>query len=385
MFRTMWKLIRNTLIFIGVLLSFITLMEVLRAYQTLRDVHPWLGYGFALIVIGGLIWIIAYYWIAIGSQPRVLTPPKIVDFETASPRQIRRYALYLCRYLKRLSINPNLEETQRQSALAARSRLSERLAQSPDRETLLTAVHEVEQNAVRPLLTSIDRKASKHVRDCMRDVMIAVTLSPYRSVDLAIVVYRNIRMVVDLIRMYNARPALKEQLLIFYDIFSIVATVNYIHLGRNLIQSLGSKVPGVGRFLDEIAQGIGAGFMTTITGHAAMQRCRAFAGWNPKKERDNLLAHIGDFYTDVRDIFFKDVWGTVIQGSGQVLDSAREAVSAAIDETGEALNRMVRVPVVLAAEAGNTGTRLVKNTVRSVTSMLTQPFQRKQKAPSDDR
>jgi len=215
----------------------------------------------------------------------------------------------------------------------------------------------------------------------MRDIMIAVTLSPYHSVDLAIVIYRNIRMVIDLIRMYNARPALKEQILIFYDIFSIIATINYIHLGRNLIQSLGSKVPGVGRFIDEIAQGIGAGFMTTITGHAAMQRCRAFAGWNQKREHDDLLAHIGDFYADVRDIFFKDVWGSVLQTSGQALGSAREAVSAALDETGEALNRMIRMPVTLATEAGTTGSRLVMRSVQSVMSMLTRPFRGNTKEP----
>lgn len=377
MLWSMWKLIRNTLIFVGVLLSFIALMEILRAYQTLHGIHPWLGYAFALIAAGGIIWMIVYYWIVVGSQPRVLTPPKITDFESASLRQIRKYALYLTRYLKRLSINPNLDETQQESARQARNTLDGLLVKSPNSETLLAAVHEIEQNTIRPLLRSIDRKASRHVRDCMRDVMIAVTLSPYRSVDLAVVVYRNVRMVIDLIRMYNTRPAVKEQLLIFYDIFSIIATVNYIHLGRNLIQSLGSKVPGVGRFLDEIAQGIGAGFMTTITGHAAMQRCRAFDGWNARKERDNLLAHIGDFYADVRDIFFKDVWGSVIQTSGQALGSAREAVWSAIDETGQTLNKMVRMPVTIATGAGNHGTRFVRRSVQSVGTILTRPFRKK--------
>lgn len=376
MLWSMWKLIRNTLIFIGILLSFIAMMEIIRAFQTLHDVHPWLGYAFSLIVIGGIIGMIIYYWIVIGSQPRVLTPPKILDFESASLRQIRRYALYLGRYLKRLSMNPNLDASQQDSARKARNDLDALLTSSPAGETLLAAVHETEQAVIRPLLKSIDRKASKHIRDCMRDVMIAVTLSPYRSADLFIVVYRNIRMVIDLIRMYNARPAVKEQILIFYDIFSIIATVNYIHLGRNLIQSLGSRVPGVGRFLDEIAQGIGAGFMTTVTGHAAMQRCRAFDGWNSKQERDNLLAHIGDFYADVRDIFFKDVWGSVIQTSGQALGSAKDAVSSAIDETGQTLNKIIRVPVTMVTEAGNTSTRLVKNSVRSVNSILAWPFRR---------
>ena len=374
----MWKLIRNTLVFVGVMLSFIALMELLRAYQTLHDIHPWLGYLFALIAVGGILWMIGYYWMIISSQPRALTPPKIEDFETASLRQIRRFGLYLCRYLKRLSDNPNLEAEQQEQARKARVELDELLTQSPDSQTLLEAVQRTEQETIRPLLKVIDEKASRHVRNCMRDVMIAVTLSPYRSVDLLLVVYRNFRMVVDLIKMYNSRPAFKEQCLIFYDIFCIIATVNYIHLGRNLIQSLGSKVPGIGRFLDEIAQGIGAGFMTTITGHAAMQRCRAFDGWNQKKERDNLLAHVGDFYGDVRDIFFKDVWGSVINTSGQALSTAKEAVSSAIDETGQTLNKVIHVPVNFAVEAGNTGGRFVKNSVKGIGTFLSKPFRKKE-------
>ncbi len=45
------------------------------------------------------------------------------------------------------------------------------------------------------------------------------------------------------------------------DIINIIATVNYINMGKNLIEHLGSKVPGIGRFIDDIAQGIGAGFL----------------------------------------------------------------------------------------------------------------------------
>jgi len=353
MLKATWRLIRFTLIVAGVLLSFIAFMEIVRAYQTLRDLHPVVGYLFALLIAAGLIGLVVYYWKTIGSRPRVLIPPKIENFEAANTRQLRKYGRYLGRYLYRLSLNLNLSEDHRRQAIEGRKKILAAMESVPKKEALLALIHEMENQTVRPLLKEIDQKANKHVRDSMRDVMVFVTLSPYKSIDLAIVIYRNIRMVVDLIKMYNARPALKEQVGIFCDIFTIVATVNYIHLGRNLFESLGSRVPGVGRFLDDIAQGIGAGFLTTVTGHAAMQRCRAFAGWNPKQARDSVLSHLGDFYGDVRDVFFKDVWGMVSHCSGEALSSAKGAVATAIDETGRQIGKWIRVPVDLAVGTGN--------------------------------
>jgi len=363
MLKTAWRMIRLGLIVFGVMLCFIALMEIIQAYQALRQVHPAVGYLFLLIIAGGLVWLAVYYWKTIGSRPRALATPRIEDFDKATVRQLRRYCLYLSRYLERLSRNPNLPDLRRQEAEQSRSAILSSLETGLKKEELLALIQRIEETAVGPLLAEIDEKAGKHVRDSMRDVMIFVTLSPYKSIDLAVVIYRNVRMVTDLVKMYNARPALREQLAIFYDIFTIVATVNYIHLGRNLFNSLGSKIPGVGRFLDDIAQGIGAGFLTTITGHAAMQRCRAFTGWNPKQARDSVLSHLGDFYGDVRDVFFKDVWGMVSQTSGQALASAKGAVATAIDETGQQIGKWIRVPAELTVEAG-----------KSVTDWFTRPF-----------
>lgn len=353
MLKATWKLIRFTLFVIGILLSFIAFMEVVRAYQTLREIHPVVGYLFAAVVAVAVLGLVLYYWKSIGSRPRVLTAPEIADFENASARQLRKYGRYLSRYLHRLGLNPNLSQEQQKQADEAMKKVLDALESGSNKERMLSLIQEIEEGTIRPLLKEIDQKANKHVRDSMRDVMIFVTLSPYKSIDLAVVVYRNTRMVIDVIKMYNARPALKEQFRIFCDIFTIVATVNYIHLGRNLFESLGSRVPGVGRFLDDIAQGIGAGFLTTVTGHAAMQRCRAFAGWNPKQARESVLSHLGDFYGDVRDVFFKDVWGMVSHCSGEALSSARGAVATAIDETGQQIGKWVRVPVDLAIGAGN--------------------------------
>ncbi|MHC5162350.1 MAG: DUF697 domain-containing protein, partial [Planctomycetota bacterium] len=309
MLKTIWKLIRTTVIVIGVLLTFFAVLEVLRAYQILREMHPVAGYAFLAIIAGVLGWLVVYVWGNMAVFPKALKPPRIDDVQAATDRQLKKYVQYLKRFLQRLIANPNLSDDDRSQITHALSQLESQSA--ADRSAVLNLITAIEENHIKPVLKTLDAAAAKQVRDSMRDIMVGVTLSPYKSADLLIVLYRNLVMVVRIVRVYRVRPALSEQLGIFSDIINVIATVNYINMGKNLIEGLGSKVPGIGRFVDDIAQGIGAGFMTTITGHAAMDRCRSFRGWNEVEAKKHLLSHVGDFYNDVKDIFFKDVWSGV--------------------------------------------------------------------------
>ncbi|MHC5096778.1 MAG: DUF697 domain-containing protein [Planctomycetota bacterium] len=179
-----------------------------------------------------------------------------------------------------------------------------------------------------------------------------------------------------------------EQLRIFSDIINVIATVNYINMGKNLIEGIASRVPGIGRFVDDIAQGIGAGFMTTITGHAAMDRCRSFRGWNEAEAKKHLLSHVGDFYNDVKDIFFKDVWAGVRGRAGVAATDAGDKVADAIDETGSLLDSFVKAPVKIVSTAGQTVYDVSANSTKAVYKtgskgisllgdILTKPFKKK--------
>lgn len=381
MLKTVWKLIRTAVIVIGVLLSFFAVLEVLRAYQTLYNFHPVAAYLFAAVIIGLLVWLVVYVWGNLAVFPRPLNPPKIPDCAAATDRKLKKYLRYLKRFLLRLQSNPNLSEDRAQIAEAL-EKLETR--SGFDRQECLLLIESVENNTIKPALKKLDLQASKQVRDSMRDIMVGVTLSPYKSADLLIVLYRDLVMVVRIVRVYRVRPALSEQLRIFSDIINVIATVNYINMGRNLIEALASRVPGIGRFVDDIAQGIGAGFMTTITGHAAMDRCRAFRGWNEAEAKRHLLSHVGDFYSDVKDIFFKDVWGGIRGRAGTTTPDAGEKVADAIDETGSLLDTFVRTPVRAVGTAGQAvvdtttySINVVTKTLKKTASLLTKPFRRK--------
>jgi uncharacterized membrane protein YcjF (UPF0283 family) len=376
MLKTAWKLLRTAIIVIGVLLSFFAVLEVLRAYQTLYVFHPWAAYVFLAVVLGLLVWLAAYVWLNLAAFPRPLNPPRIADVQNATDRQLKKYLRYLRRFLLRLSANGLLNESRRAALTEAAARLE--MSPPADRPGMLALIRSMEDDRIRPALDALDELASRQVRDSMRDIMLFVTLSPYKSSDLLIVLYRNLMMLVRIVRVYRVRPALTEQLRIFSDIVNVIATVNYINMGKNLIEGLGSRVPGVGRFIDDIAQGIGAGFMTTVAGHAAMDRCRAFRGWNEVEAKRHMLSQVGDFYTDVKDIFFKDVWGSLRSRAGVTVGEAREKVADALDETGSALDDFIRQPIKAVYTAGQSvvdfsaaGAAAVRDTGSQSVSLIT--------------
>lgn len=378
MLKNWFKIIRTSLVVIGVLLSVFAFVEIVRAYQTLYAMHPVVGYIFLGLIIAGLLWLILYLIVTIGSRPRVLIPPKIEDTQQASIHQLHKYIKYLCKYLSRLLDNELMTEDNVSLAMKGLSDLNKAF-ENFNKEEVIELITDVEKNVIEKILLDIDAHANKQVRASMRDVMLAVTLSPYKSADLLIVVYRNVVMVGRIIKIYNSRPTATQQLKMFADIFSIVATVNYINMGRNLIEALVSHVPGVGRFTDDIAQGIGAGFMTTVAGHAAIDRCRAFKGWDKVEAKKTILNKAGDFYMDVKDLFFSDIFSLVKTKAGVASSEFAEKVGSALDETGNVVTKCVSVPF----KAGAAGTKAVVDTsfkgISWIGKGLWSPFRKKGK------
>lgn len=383
MLKHWFRIIRAVVTAVGVFLAFFAFIEVVRAYQTLRGLHPAAGYLFLMVLMAALGWLGWYLWVNLAAVPRALRPPAIADPMQAAPRQLKKYLHYLRRFLERLTVNTAVSDEKHLYIQTALNQIEQTLASHPTPEAMRAVIEVVEERAICPTLAEIDALAARQVRDSMRDIMVGVTLSPYKSADLFIVIYRNIVMTVRIIRIYNARPALAEQGRILLDILNVIATVNYINMGKNLIEGLGSRVPGIGRFIDDIAQGIGAGFMTTIAGHAAMDRCRAFKGWNAAEAKRHLLSNVGDFYNDVKDIFFKDVWQGVRHRAGSAAAEAGDKVADAIDETGNTLSSFVRTPVRVAAvagqsvyDAGTKGVSLFTDAAKSIEAFLSKPFRK---------
>ena len=305
--RTLWRLVRLVVLVIGVLLAFFAGLELVRAYTTLRDgVHPWAGYGFLLLLGAAVAALVVYVAVTMGRRPPVLRPPR-GKVRTASRRWLRRYCRYLAKYLRRLSKNDRLSEEERQRAREAAETIAAAGRPTASAEAMRKAIAKVEEEHIQPLVAVLDGEAEAVVRHAVRDIMIGVTLSPYRAIDLLVVVYRSAAMISAVVRVYNSRPRTREMLMTFRDTMRIVATVNYLNLGQKFMERVLSAVPLVGRFMDELAQGFGAGLLTSVAGHAAIDRCRAYTEWDREAAAAGIGERLGDFLTDVKEMFTEDV------------------------------------------------------------------------------
>ncbi|MBN2211549.1 MAG: DUF697 domain-containing protein [Sedimentisphaerales bacterium] len=339
--KHLWRWGKRLVVAVGVLLSFFAVMELLRAYQTLHNVHPWLGIGFAIVVIVGLLGLLFWLVKDIYRYPKVLVAPP-----ASRPK---RYARYLAKYLDRLALNEVLSEEDLQRAAQAASKLPEDMRAAQNQAAMQEVIQTVEHETIEPLLKVLDERADKTIRAAVRDIMIAVTLSPYHSVDLMVVIYRNLGMVGKLVGVYRSRPRLKESLAIVYDTLRVVATVNFVNLGSRLIEnvstSLPGMIPGIGRIVDDCAEGLAAGLLTSLTGHAAQDRCRAFRGWNVAHARTHIGTHMKTFSTDVGKMFFKDVVPLIKIPGGIALEKWRqmiESVRKGFNDTIAAFQNFVR-------------------------------------------
>jgi len=362
MLRTWWKILRFVVLAVGMLLSFFAVIELLRAYQTLYEFHPAAGFVFLGLLVCGTIWLGGYLVVNLASLPAVLKPPTISNPNNPTNREIRRYCKYLTKYIGRLSSNVALSTEDRNKAKEGMVELAPALDTGDNKEALLIAVEKAEEQVIKPILAKLNEEANRQIRSCVRDVMLGVTVSPYKAADLIIVLYRDLVMVMRIVRIYNSRPRFRQQLRILGDTIKVVATVNYINIGKSLLEGLGSKLPVIGQYTDDIAQGMGAGLMTSVAGHAAIDRCQAFKGWHEQEAKHNLRNRVSDFYADVRDIFWKDTLPEITKFVGKLPKESLEKIHSALDRTGNAIASFVRVPMgatTAAEKAGKTGGRAV--------------------------
>jgi uncharacterized membrane protein YcjF (UPF0283 family) len=270
MFKSIWSFVCKVTFVIGLFLSIFVVLELLRGFAFFYRLHPVAGWtyvaGLALLVLYST-WYLYRNWLRL---PRVLRAPPFPDNpEQASFHELRDYCAYLVRYQRRLARNRLLEDEQRRLLRASVDSIDDAFGAHPLRDDLIREIQAAENEAIKPALATLEKTASLEVRQSVRDIMLGVTLSPCHSVDVLIVLYRNARMILRIAAIFEGRPDRQEQFYIFKDTLRTIAAVNILNMGRTLVESLFSNLPLVGRAVDDISQGLGAGLLTSATGHAA--------------------------------------------------------------------------------------------------------------------
>ena len=85
--------------------------------------------------------------------------------------------------------------------------------------------------------------------------------------------------------------------------------------------------------------------LTSAAGHAAMQRCRAFRGWNRQQASQDLRARLGDFLADCWRVASDTLLGPLGRLYHRSMDGLASAFKTAVDATAGAADTFLRRPV----------------------------------------
>lgn len=377
MLTNLLRSLRTAAITAGGLLCFFVFIEIIQAHQVLRNAHPALGALFALVLVGACATFVTWYVVSLKRHPLTLRPPPRRELDKAETRELRAYGRYLRGVMRRLARNEILPDINRAGLESEDGRLGEALAEESGLTALIDTIRDAEELRIQPAVKELDAAAEREVRRCVRDVMLGVTLSPWRTVDLLVVLYRNAGMVARITSIYNNSPRLREHLLILRDVAAVVATVNFLNYGSKLMQNLVSSVPLLGRFTDDVAQGVGAGLLTSVAGHAALTRCRAFRGWNEAEAQATLRSQLGLFMADIKKIVFDDMLPQLRRPVEALSpeaarepgwsDRLRDGIAGAIDDTTAVMDSFIRQPVVAAGRGvAKTGSAITERTMDGI-------------------
>lgn len=340
--RHWWKILRTATLAIGLLFFFFALVEILHVFAILRNINPGLGYAFLLLIAVGLIWFLTYISLTLKKKRKALVPFYIEDLTTASQYELKSYCRYLIRYFERLTVNRNLSDDDIDLARQNIAELERLLKSGQVARILLERIDEMEKKSIEPLLSKLDMDAGAEVRSCVRDIMLGVTLNPLRAFDLFVIIYRSAAMVLRIHSIYNNRPLLSEQMFVLRDVLRVVATINYVNWGQMMAGSLTSSLPIVGRASGEIAQGLGAGLLTSVAGHGAIDRCRAYRRWDQAIAAQKMSLHVRTFMNDILGVLKQDIFPLVGRRLLSTIPSEQiqktfESIAASLEATTDTL------------------------------------------------
>ncbi|MFH0883265.1 MAG: YcjF family protein [bacterium] len=310
------KLVKRIAIVLGVGLTLFAVLETLRAYETLRELNPWAGYGF-LAFVALLILYLIWQVRALFSYRTALAPPALSDDIPVSQRQISDTLHYLDRVTVRLEMNPLLQNGAPGGLNELRFEVDRLLASRTKPENIREELQRVENEKIAPLLKLLDVEAERIISDNVGLVTIGTALSPYRSVDLYIVLARNLRMINRILYVYRTRPVLRETLRVFYDITKVVAAVNLLNAMDNIWAGLARYMPKVGVFAEAFSEGLFSGLLTSVAGHAAIDRCRSYRPWSGEEAVRRYRGRLHRWARDVIGILIHHGFDKIIPKRGK--------------------------------------------------------------------
>ncbi|MBK3737558.1 TIGR01620 family protein [Azospirillum brasilense] len=128
----------------------------------------------------------------------------------------------------------------------------------------------------REVMGPLDRRAYQTVLRASRDTAVATALSPAAVVDLAVVLWRNLKLVREIAALYGARPGYVGSLRLLRRMLANLAVAGVAESAHHVaVEALGGSIAAA--ISTRMGQGVINGLLTARVGLTAMHLCRPIA------------------------------------------------------------------------------------------------------------
>jgi len=128
----------------------------------------------------------------------------------------------------------------------------------------------------RQVLAPLDRAAYQRVLRASRDTAVATALSPAAVLDLAVVLWRNLKLVREVAALYGARPGYVGSLRLLRRMLANIAVAGVAESAHHVaVEALGGSLAAA--ISTRMGQGVINGLLTARVGITAMHLCRPIA------------------------------------------------------------------------------------------------------------
>lgn len=342
---------------LSALLVLYFLTELYRTVQYFFSISPWIGYV-AAIIIGLLVLELTRQYIkTMFALRRASPPPEFEDPDDPTDIEVKHYLAFLKKRVTTLS-----------NGLEEQPDIPSLFPEQNGDETSKAYLERV-RGGIDELVAPLDKEAEAVIIKSVRDVLLGVMFSPVRSLDLFIVLYKNFKLVSQVSRIYDTKPDFSVQFKIMKDIIAIAVTLNVMNLSDKFIEKLLSNVPGLQGSADDVVQGVGAGFFTSVIGFTAMSRCRNLDPWSVQDQQQTIKNNFKSIMRIMKDIIFQD--------AGPRLRNLFPSITELPSKIGNTLEQLYDVSKESLFKTGRGSKKVFKTVTSGIGSKLPKRLRRK--------
>jgi len=237
--------------------------------------HWSVGALFGLVVGGGLL-SLGVVWRAWRRDHDNLTGVHRLQREARRFRERRSHG-HIQPYLQDLTV---FYAHKPQAEALARMR-----AQLPDYADDSEALQYIERHFV----DRLDQQAYACISHYSTQTGLAVALSPWAPMDMLLTLWRNLKMIDALTRIYGIRPSYRNRLRILTQVLNNMAFAGATQMASDYVASIGDS-PLLPQLMGRVGQGLGSALISTRIGLLTLHQCRpiAFDDGDTPKIRDFL-------------------------------------------------------------------------------------------------